>query len=136
MLVVEKPKIKITLKYLKTRWDDDRIKNIKKSSFIIGFDKILLSKKLCPPSVTPYSILVDAILTDKHATMVKKRDKTAGASHLFVSQFCDVAAKEYNLVCKILKAKKITFVGDEKFLRKTKTLKIDKKIKIEYFQIK
>ena len=124
--------MKITLKYLKTAWNKERLNLIQKRAFIIASDKMLKFPNTL--------IAIDAIWTDDHDRILKQKRKIKLAKHIFVSQFCDIAVKEYDTVCKLLKVKKIILVGDIKFFNISKSLLKKLKSRVEiihaYFPIK
>jgi hypothetical protein len=110
--------MKITLAHLKTRWDNDRIKAIKKTkTLIIGSEKVISSE-----TNIYISHVISTIWSKNHDRAVRKRNEHKYFKHVFISQICDVAVEEYKTVCEFFGIKKIMLVGDKRFINQSKKM--------------
>lgn len=109
--------MKITLKQLKSKWNAARIEKIKNFGFIITSPEFLKANK-----DEKWLEIIDAVWGNEHGELVEQRNAIAEASHIFVSQICDIAADEYLQVQKLIKFKNIfllSFENDEKFFEQS-----------------
>lgn len=108
----------ITLLHLKKLWDKTRLKKIELYGLTVCSDKILNFKKYS--NLIP---LIDAVWSEDHDGTVTKRNRSKHSKHIFVSQICGVAQREYKQVLEILNTKTITFVSekeDRRFFSKSR----------------
>jgi len=105
----------ITLQHLKKAWDKNRLRRIKRRGMFIGSEESLLKKysKQWPK--------IDAVWSDNFLKALgrRNRNKKNGTKHIFISEICDIAVKEYEQVGDILNNYDITFVGSDQFIKES-----------------